>query len=74
MLATVFAVLRFTESDYHFGIFELFLEIYKIIVYNYTTVNVNIYTFIVVGVGNTDTQYVETIPVVHDQPYDTIHN
>jgi hypothetical protein len=52
------AVLRFTESDYHFGILQPFLQIYK--VSNYSTVNANIYdTIIVVGDRNTGTHHAE---------------
>jgi hypothetical protein len=52
------AVLHFTESDYHFGILQPFLQIYK--VNNYSTVNVNIYdTIIVVGDRNTGTHHAE---------------
>ena len=58
LLAIVLAVLRFTESDYHFGILQPFLQIYK--VSNYSTVNVNIYsTIIVVGNRNTGTHHAE---------------
>ena len=52
------AVLRFTESNYHFGILQPFLQIYK--VDNYSTVNVNIYdTIIVVGDRNTGAHHAE---------------
>jgi cell shape-determining protein MreC len=61
LLAIVLAVLRFTKSDYHFGIFEPFLQIYMVYVNNYTTVNANIYnTIIVVGDRNTEQHYPET--------------
>jgi hypothetical protein len=59
LLAIVLAVFRFTESDYHFGIIQPFLQIYK--VSNYSTVNVNIYnTIIVVGDRNTGTHHAES--------------
>jgi hypothetical protein len=46
--------------DYHFGIFEPFLQIYTVYVNNYTTVNANIYnTIIVVGDRNTEQHYPE---------------
>ena len=52
------AVLRFTESEHHFGILQPFLQIYK--VSNYSTVNANIYnTIIVVGDRNTGTHHAE---------------
>ena len=73
--AILLAVLRFTECDCHFGIFRFFCQIDKIYVYNYTTVNSNIYTFIVVEVRSTEAHYADTIPVDQDQPYDQlVHN
>ena len=38
---------------------------------NHSLTQIQIYiTIIVVGVHNTDSQYVDTIPVVQEQPYD----
>ena len=62
------AVLWFTESDYHFGIYEPFLQIYYVYAYNYTTVNANICnTIIVVGVRNTERHIVDNIMVDLEQ-------
>jgi hypothetical protein len=38
---------------------------------NHSLTQIQMYiTIIVVGVQNTDSQYVDTIPVVQEQPYD----